>query len=452
MRRLILNLFVLLLLTSCTTENAEAQSEDAFEFRNVTTGLDTPWEVAMGPDGMLWITERPGRISRVDPDGDGTQMEVAVIDEVFEKPNDGEWGLMGLTFDPDFANEPWVYIGYTYGTEAKPRNKVVRFRWENEQMGETQTVIDDIKGAWNHDGCRVKFGPDGKLYITMGDAAIPALSQDPMSPNGKILRVNPDGSIPEDNPFAELDGYHPLIYSMGHRNPQGLVWANGILYSSEHGAQTDDELNIIKPGENYGWPMIEGYCDNESSNVDCSEFIDPIRSYNPQARTEALAGIDYYPSDGKIEEWQNSILLTALARRKLIVANLSEDGLQVTDSREFFVNKWGRLRDVLVTEDQRVFVAVSNRDGRGNPRAEDDRIIEIMLIEGSAEEEDRGALMPFPNPVSGVVTLPSLKGKIVDVSGRLIAEIFDGKWESRGSVSGTYFFISDAGAYRLSVE
>jgi glucose/arabinose dehydrogenase len=451
MKRFGLYLLSILLLTACSPEESHSQEESEFTFRNVTTGLDTPWEVAMGPDGMLWITERPGRISRVDPDGDGTQMEVTVIDEVFEKPDDGEWGLMGLTFHPEFDTEPWVYIGYTYGTEQDPKNKIVRFRWENGQMGETETVIEDIDGAWNHDGCRVRFGPDGKLYVTMGDAAIPSLAQNPMSPNGKILRVNDDGSIPEDNPFAMMDGYHPLIYSMGHRNPQGLIWANGILYSSEHGANTDDELNIIEAGENYGWPMIEGYCDNESGNVNCSEYVDPIRSYNPQSNTEALAGIDYYPADGNIEGWRNSILLTALAQRKLIVASLSSDGREVTDSREFFVGKWGRLRDVLVTDDQRVFVAVSNRDGRGNPRPEDDRIIEIVHSSTSVEE-DSGTALPFPNPVSGIVTLPHAKGKIIDIMGREVAQIAKGTWDCSAAARGPYRFVSSGRSYSLRVE
>jgi len=448
-------LILTIIITACSSETANSQNQDQFEFRNITTGLDTPWEVAMGPDGMLWVTERYGRISRIDPNTENSeQMEVIIIDEVFEKPNDGEWGLMGLTFHPDFDNEPWVYIGYTYGTAQDPKNKIVRFRWESGQVGVIETLIDDIKGWWNHDGCRVKFGPDEKLYITMGDAAVPNLAQDPMSTSGKILRMNDDGSIPEDNPFAMLDGYDPYIYSMGHRNPQGLVWANGILYSSEHGPDTDDELNIIEAGKNYGWPIVNGYCDNEPTE-NCENMTDPIRSYHPNTTTEALAGIDYYPSDGPIEGWRNSILLTALRQRKLIVANLSADGRDVIDSREFFRQEWGRLRDVLVTDDHRVFVAVSNRDGRGNPSAEDDRIIEI-IYKTSSVETDGGSLLPFPNPSSYEINLPYKSGRIVDITGSLVSEITGGIWDLTTingiAAPGQYFFVANSKIFPLFIR
>jgi hypothetical protein len=212
--------------------------------------------------------------------------------------------------------------------------------------------------------------------------------------------MNPDGSIPDDNPFSES-----YIWSLGHRNPQGLVFGpSGILYSSEHGPNSDDELNIIEKGGNYGWPNVMGYCDGASEIPFCETYnvVEPIMAWTP---TLAVAGIDYYDHQA-IQEWQHSILMTNLKASRLVVMNLSEDGMSVVDDEQYFSGWWGRLRAVCVAPDGRVFIATSNRDGRGSVRAGDDRIIELKAETTTGIEDDFRKSLIYPNPLTdGVLNI-----------------------------------------------
>jgi glucose/arabinose dehydrogenase len=261
--------------------------------------------------------------------------------------------------------------------------------------------MDDIRGYWNHDGARIWIDSnDETMYLAMGDRAVTQTAQDLDSYNGKILRMNLDGSVPEDNPFK---GSH--VWSYGHRNPQGLIMHNGILYSAEHGPNTDDELNIIEKGRNYGWPHVNGYCDQPSEMDYCEKnnVVEPILSMSPQ-RTYAVCGIDFYDHD-LIEEWKNSVLVVALKDRMLVQVKLDPTGREVLEENFYFKGKYGRLRDVCVSPDGRVFLGTSNRDGRGSPGATDDRIIEIKPKSTSVEEESRGELRCFPNPADDVINI-----------------------------------------------
>lgn len=370
--------------------------------RVVTEDLDTPWDLVWGPDGHIWYTERYGKISKVDPETGEKTLLLDHTSTVYER---SESGMMGLCIHPDFENNPYVYVVYTYQTD-RIRNRLSRFTYNGSSLGDEQIIYDQIYGNTTHDGARVIIDPDDMtLYMTMGDSRLESdnmNAQDISTPNGKTLRFNLDGSAPDDNPFVNEDGANPYVWNYGHRNQQGLVKANGILYSAEHGANIADELNIEIKGDNYGWPVVEGYCTTQSEKTFCDEnnVHEPLFEYEAN-RTKALCGIDYY-GDGPITEFQNSILLVALKDADVSVAKLNEDGTEVLESNLYFRNQFGRLRDVCVSPDGRVFLATSNQDGRGRSpfNQQSDRIIEIKANTTSIKKNDDEILI-YPNPSNG---------------------------------------------------
>ena len=237
----------------------DARSVDGLEVETLAEGLDTPWEVAFAPDGRVLVTERPGRI------------RVLEDDELREEPyaelpaeETGEGGQLGLTFDPNFDDNGRMYAYYTAAGDGGPVNRVVRLVEEDGEVREDGILLE-APAASIHNGGRVAVGPDGKLYVTLGDVAEVGLAQDRGALAGKIARLELDGSVPDDNPFPGSP-----VFSYGHRNPQGLAWDDeGNLYAPEHGASGHDELNLIEAGENYGWPEVEG----EGGEP---EFADPL--------------------------------------------------------------------------------------------------------------------------------------------------------------------------------
>ncbi|MEJ7654666.1 MAG: PQQ-dependent sugar dehydrogenase, partial [Chloroflexia bacterium] len=253
----------------------------------VATGLDTPWDLEFAPDRRLFFTERPGRV-RVIESGELVEQPVLTVDIA---TNTAEGGLLGIALDPNFERNGYIYVMYTYdgAGDASP-NRISRFKLREDRALEEQVLVSDIPGAAIHDGGRLSFGPDGKLYATTGDAAATENAQSLESLSGKILRMNPDGSVPEDNPFPDS-----LVYSLGHRNPQGLAWRPGDeeLFSTEHGATGNDEVNRIQAGENYGWPMVEG-------DEHGGEYQAPIAFYTPSI---APSGATFY-NDDAIPQWR----------------------------------------------------------------------------------------------------------------------------------------------------
>ena len=237
------------------------------QIKTLTNNLKTPWEILWGPDDMIWMTEREGKVSRVNPKT-GEVSEIISISEVAEV---GEGGLLGMAIDPDFSSNNFFYVAYNYYAPGNQyREKIVRFTF-NPASGKADypfILLDNISGASNHNGCRMIISPDKKLIFSTGDAQNTSTSQNLKSLSGKILRINLDGTIPEDNPLA-----NSLIWTWGHRNPQGLAYSpdGKILYSSEHGPANDDEVNIIVKGGNYGWPQVEGFCDNNLEKPFCSD-------------------------------------------------------------------------------------------------------------------------------------------------------------------------------------
>ena len=310
--------------------------------------LEVPWAIDVAEDGRVFFTERAGRIRVIE---NGTLLEPAFINV----EQNGESGLLGLALHPNFAENHLVYIYHTYSNGSAVFNKVVALTERDNEFVESQVIIDGIPAAAGNDGGRIKFGPDGMLYVATGDARQPDLAQNAGSLAGKILRLNPDGTVPEDNPFEGSP-----VYSYGHRNIQGLAWhpATDELYASEHGAQGNDEINIIRPGANYGWPI-----------EDCSagRFEKPLVCFNPAI---APAGIAIASSDSL--GYQNDMLLGALKAQQLRLVELS------ADSERNILTGYGRIRDVVEAPDGSLYVATSNRDGRAIAEQGDDKILKLI--------------------------------------------------------------------------
>jgi aldose sugar dehydrogenase len=348
-------------------ETAAAAEPVSFALETVVEGLETVWDMTWGPDGILWISERGGRISRVD-------VAARTVERVgqLQVTERGESGLMGLALHPDFPAAPWVYAVHSYSAGGGIRNRLVRMRWEGGRLGAPQTLLDDVPGGTNHDGSRLAFGPDGMLYMTTGDAGSARLAQDRGSLAGKILRLTPEGRPAPGNPFGDA------IFSLGHRNPQGLVFhpETGALYASEHGPDTDDEVNLIERGRNYGWPDVRGFCDSASERAFCAAnaVVEPVEAWTP---TVAVAGADFYRGD-RFPEWRGSLLVTALRGESLFRLTLTPDGRRAASSERLLQGELGRIRDVAVGPDGAVYLATSNRDGRGRPARGDDRIVRLV--------------------------------------------------------------------------
>lgn len=334
--------------------------------RIVNGTLNYPWEILWGPDNYIWVTEREGRVSRVDP-ASGQVIPVATIAEVASTTNFN--GLLGMALHPQFSTNPFVYVIYNYfGPTGAYLEKIVRFTYNGATLVSPMTLVDGIVGKiggeFIHNGSRLAIGADMKLYATTGDANQRFdFPQSTSSLNGKVLRVNLDGSIPSDNPFGNA------VWAIGQRNPQGLVFGNGgKLYSSMHGETTDDEVNIIMKGRNYGWPYMEGYCDKPAEQTFCAanNVAEPIYAWTP---TIAPSGMEYY-NNPEIAQWKNSLLLAVLKGKQLLHLKLSQDGSTIEASHAYFTGEFGRLRDVAIAPNGKVYLCTDN----GNHA---DKIIEI---------------------------------------------------------------------------
>jgi len=316
----------------------------------VAQNLEIPWGLVFLPDKSILFTERPGRVRVINKDGKLLPEPLATIPSVKQI---GEGGLLGLAVHPNFASNKYVYLYYTYSGEGdNTLNRVVRYKLEDGKLVGEEVIVDKIPGAANHNGGRIKFGPDNFLYITTGDAGSPSRAQNRNSLAGKILRVTDEGKPAPGNPF------NSPVYSYGHRNPQGLAWDNeGRLWATEHGQSALDELNLIKQGVNYGWPTIRG-------NEKRAGMENPVLHSGP--------GITWAPSGAAY--FSGSIFFGGLRGETLYEAVL-ESG-QV-DLNGYLEGKFGRLRDVVLGPDNFLYITTSNKDGRGVVREGDDKIIRV---------------------------------------------------------------------------
>jgi glucose/arabinose dehydrogenase len=310
----------------------------------VATGLEAPWSVVFR-NGTPLVSERDsGRILELSPDG--TTRTIGDIPGVAAM---GEGGLLGLAVD----SQGRLYV-YSTGTDG---NRLQRFDVTGEPgalaLGQAETILDGIGSASYHDGGRIAFGPDGMLYVAIGDAGRRDSSQDLGSLNGKILRMTPDGGVPADNPFPDS-----LVYSYGHRNPQGLAWAeDGTMFATEFGQNTWDELNIITAGANYGWPTVEGIAAT-------GDFTDPVQQWEPtEASPSGMAHID------------GTLFIANLRGQVLRAVPVADPSTSTT----YYDGEFGRIRDVTEGPDGRLWFVTNNTDGRGTPGPADDRILSVEL-------------------------------------------------------------------------
>jgi len=358
----------------------------------VVDGLNNPWEMIFAPNGDIYFTERDGRIWKIENFGE------AKVIQTFPKSGAVEGGTLGLALHPEFEENKKIFVYQTNLELEFFQNKVYSFTVNNDSLTDEQIIIDDIPGAPWHDGGRIAFGPDEKLYITTGDAINPGLSQDLSSLAGKILRINPDGTIPDDNPFDSSP-----IYSYGHRNPQGITWDNnGLLVSSEHGPSGEmgyghDEINVIVKGKNYGWPKVVG----DSSN---DNFVNPIIHSGEQ--TWAPSGMIFFDSD-KITGLDGKFLVGALRGQHLMVVDVTNDGSLMNVER-MFEGEFGRIRTAQIGPDGVLYLLTANGDN--------DKIIRIS--EAPVEEIEKFTSIESSNQIIlyvivGVIVVGAISGGII---------------------------------------
>jgi len=330
---------------STSSSPAEPRRPD-LDPRVIVEGLEVPWGIAFLPDGSALIAERDdATIQRLDPDG--TVTEVGTVPDVVPT---SEGGLLGLAVSPTYDDDSTIYAYITTADD----NRVVAMTYDGETLGDAAPLLTAIPAGQIHDGGRIAFGPDDMLYVTTGETGDGALAQDPDSLGGKILRIQADGSIPSDNP----DPTSP-IWTRGHRNVQGIDWDDdGRLWATEFGSTMWDELNLIEPGNNYGWPEDEGITEG-------GEFTDPLIQW--ETGEASPSGLAYF--DG-------NLYVAALKGMRLYQVPVSGEGT-LGEPKALYTGKYGRLRTVVATPQDTLWFTTSNLDGRGAPAPADDRIFEI---------------------------------------------------------------------------
>jgi len=326
----------------------------------VATGLEVPWEMRFLPDGSLVVTERAGRIVRVDP-ATGTVTPLGALPVAAN----GESGLLGLAVDPDFPAQPYLYVAYTYDSGGGGLlNRVSRLTLRGDAVGEEKILVDGIPAGSIHDGSRVAFGPDGSLWVTTGDAGQGSPAQDLGSLAGKVLRMDRDGRPAPGNPYPGS-----LVYSYGHRNPQGISWLPGDPqpFLTEHGPDRNDEVNHVEAGGNFGWPTFVG-------TTDTPGFVNPLFTWTP---TIAPAGAVFYEADA-IPGWRGSLLFVTLKEQDLRRLTPGDAAFAGVSQEDILLDgRFGRLRSIAVGPDGALYLGTSNRDGRGSPGTDDDRILRV---------------------------------------------------------------------------
>lgn len=419
--------FVLCLLTS-----SAVRSQTAFTVGGTTinvvemaTNLVVPWDMVLGPDGWIWFTEYEGRVSRLDPNN-GT------VELIYTVPDVYAWGfsagLHSMAFHPDFANQPYVYLHYVTSTTTS----VVKHFYYDAGLNTFTSTSPSLLGiSWtasaSHNGSRMILDDEGMFLLCLGEAMNSPTAQDMAVGNGKVLRFAPDGSIPADNPIPGS-----YVYNWGHRNPQGMVKApNGIIYNSAHGQGLDDEVNIILPDRNYGWPNVLGLCDTPAEITYCgaNNVVEPIHEFTTEI--VAPSGLDYF-NHPAIPEWQNSLLVATLKGRELRQLQLNSTGDQVLSDSTYLSGIYGRLRDVLVHPDGRIFICTSNQDWAGVAGPGDDKIIALVSedISTRVPVNSNSGISVWPNPSPGTFTWAGIPpgrydAVIIDATGRVAGQTTD---------------------------
>ena len=428
-------LLITLSINSVFSQDIITVGNTELEVREVITGLDVPWEMKWGPDGFLWITERDGLVSRINVDTGEKNVILDITNQVWQS---SEAGLLGMEIHPDFNNgSPYVFLVYTYLSSGQ-KEKVVYYEYDanSDQLINETILLGNIPANPTHAGSRLLILDDLTMLVTTGDVQDWMDSQNLDVLSGKTLRMSIDinggnaGYIPADNPIP-----NSYVWSWGHRNAQGLALApNGKIYSSEHGPSNDDELQILIPGGNYGWPNVQGYCDNQwvdygyaedltnsYTEIDYCEDNDIIEAiWSSGSSTIATSDLLWYDNPA-IPEFQNTLLMTVLKDKNLVRFTLSEDGSQVESVTEFFNNEWGRLRDICVSPDGKIYLATNGYSWPSQPPNE---IIELNPnFNNSFLNDDYFENVKVINS-NGSYTITSSKCdfSVYDITGKIILE------------------------------
>lgn len=407
-------LWILVLTGFCC--NDAVQSQPTWEVGSTTltendlvTGIELPWEILWGPDGYIWCTTRPGLVLRIDPETGNYTTILDKTADIFEQGS-SEPGMLGMALHPDFENNPIVYIVYCYGSGWTVNERLSQFTWDGAALINEQYLIDEIPADYIHDGSRLLVTPDNKLLMTTGDTGDGgASSQQIDALNGKVLRINLDGSIPADNPDPTS-----YTWSFGHRNSQGLcLGPTGIVYQSEHGQSNSDEFNIIEVNRNYGWPTVQGACNTGSEQTYCDQnnVREPLLEWSPCV---AVNGISYYDHPA-IPEWSNSIIMGVMgglngtngSNDRVSVLHLSEDGLSVVSEDKYFTSLNQRFRDVCINPiTGAVYVALNGGSYPGQgPNKIKEFVNEAYGAENVGNVTQGQDLDVFPNPATDVMKL-----------------------------------------------
>lgn len=340
-----------------------------FRVETVVGNLKVPWSIVWAPDGRMFFSERNGRVQTFQ---DGKTKLLFTVPDV---ASSGEGGLMSLALHPQFATNQFLYLSYVYEEKGNQFVRVSRYRETDKGLVDRKVIIEQIPSAQYHAGCRLRFGPDGKLYVTTGDATRRELAQRLDSIAGKTLRLNDDGTVPTDNPFVGRHDALPEIWSYGHRNGQGIDFQPGsnLLFETEHGPSGfdgpggGDEVNIVEKSKNYGWPEIH-------HTATKAGMESPLLEYTPACAP--ASGMFYRAA--AFPEFRGNFFFGCLRGTRLIRVIL--DGRKVVRQENLLEGKYGRIRDVAEGPDGYLYFSTSNTDGRGSPASDDDRIIRLMPV------------------------------------------------------------------------
>ncbi len=401
----------------------------------LNSDVDVPWEIKVEGVDYLWVTERGGLVSRIDLE---TGVKTVVLDLTSTIHAVSESGLLGLVLHPDFPSTPEVFLVYTYGTEDANgffKERMVKYTFNGTNLVNPDILIDDILAWQNHNGSRLHIMDDNTILMSTGECYQANLAQDENSLNGKYLRINMDGSIPADNPTPGS-----YVYSMGHRNSQGICeLPDGTIIASEHGPTTDDELQVLQPGLNYGWPLIHGFCDESFEDAPCAtgNYTEPIHAWTPTIATSDLV----YYQNAAFPEWNNRLLMTTLNGQRLVAMQLDANATDVVDEDQYFLNQFGRLRDIAIGPDKEIYIATNTGDHS---------IIRITPPTDLGIDEMNGnAFVVVPNPADNLIRLEMKTSAedvvLKDVNGSVVLEFkqFD---------SGQQIDVSELSAGTYSVE
>jgi len=415
-----ITLFCFALVSSflCNSQSTTMIGNTQVDVDTVITGLDIPWEIIYGPDNYIWTTERKGIVSRINPTTGEKSVVLNLTSSVYQQ---SESGLLGMALHPNFTTTPEVFLAYTYGSFNTIRERFAKYTFNGNTLTNPVTLIEDISGNTTHIGARFQFLPDNTILVSTGDAQNTSYPQNLSSLSGKILRMNPDGSIPSDNPDATS-----YVYSFGHRNVQGICLApNGLVYLSEHGASSDDEFQLLEQGRNYGWPNVEGFCDLSGEQTFCTanNVKEPLTVWTP---TIAPSDMIWY-ENSNFPELDGKMLMTVLKDKKLIAVELSADGTEYISQNHYLTNQFGRLRDICVGQEKEIYLA-TNGASWSNTNPNTHSIIRLKISNSAGmNEENSIKLSVYPNPVADFLyvhmnkNLDNILAEITDYSGRTVA-------------------------------